>query len=740
MRLGAILRRIRLWRSHLLLVLALGTLVAFALATRPDPGAQAEGPQVVPTIGLSVGGSICLQRRYPSGDPSWITNLRVNIFEPGAEEPLETNARIPTYDDGSFFFYVTNTGIYDVGLKSAHALENRLYSVEITRGATLNLDFGTLLEGDVDDSNLIDEQDLDLLSDAFGGTSSQADLDQDGSVTVLDYSWLYTNFGKAGPNAEGSQPPCIDPGDVPGEDPSAIIELGIDSILVEPGQILELPIWVRLQGCGVDGLEVAIRYNPDAVQIVDAAGNPAQALLAGNALGNVLYNHVDSVAGEIHYAAGAALGTQPVCADFVLARLRVKIKALAGRSNLVCHDPLASHHGVEQPLETHCGIVHVGQQSALLALPLVLRNAQSVEARHLAAEEPPTVPYTLSLPLVMDRFLVKAENKTRQRIGVCVVGGIADYDIGQLGDLGWYQNWWPQSYPPRPQGIHFVQAISVLRDEENPERNRWPPDWDSIGEIARLHPGSLWLIGNEPDVFSQDSCTPADYAERYHECYVRLKSQDPSARVSAAGIVQPSPLRLKWLDAVLQNYETGYGEPMPVDAWNIHVQILREVRDSWGCGVPPGLPDDYGEDRQVNDNANVELFKEKIVLFRTWMQENGQRQKPLIISEYGVLMPSGHGYLGGANEQLGDQMVKDFMSGTFDYCIQATDPHLGYTEDGDRLVQAWAWYSLNDKMANWTVEPYELNFNGSLFEWERNYPGTLTQFGLHFREYLAALE
>jgi hypothetical protein len=473
---------------------------------------------------------------------------------------------------------------------------------------------------------------------------------------------------------------------------------------------------------------------------VDEAGNPAEAILAGSALGNLIDNHVDSLAGEIHYAAGAAFGIAPLSTDFVLAWLRVKVNASAGRSNFVCYDPLASHHGAEQPIETHCGIVHVGQETALLTLPLVLRNALRGGEQHLAFEAMSTVPYTLSLPLVMDRFVVGAEDAMRQRIGVCVVDSIADYDIAQLGDFGWYQNWLSASHPPRPGGVRYVQAISVRRDDARPQQNRWPPDWDGIGEIARLNPGSLWLIGNEPDVFSQDNCTPAEYAERYHDAYVWIKAHDAFARISAAGIVQPSPLRLKWLDAVRDEYQARYGEPMPVDVWNIHVQILPEVRGGWGCEVPPGLPDDYGEDRQVSDNASVDLFEEKILLFRTWMQENGERQKPLIISEYGVLMPSGHGYLGGSDEQVGDQMVKDFMSGTFDYCIQATDPHLGYGEDGDRLVQAWAWYSLNDKLADWSVEPYELNFNGGLFEWERNYPGTLTQFGLHFRDYLAALQ
>ena len=326
----------------------------------------------------------------------------------------------------------------------------------------------------------------------------------------------------------------------------------------------------------------------------------------------------------------------------------------------------------------------------------------------------------------------------RHRFGVDVVGRIDDYDVGQLGDFGWYQTWKPEVNPVRPGGIEFVQLVR-LRDDQDPAYDLWPPDWQAIDAAVAANPGSLWLIGNEPDVVSQDNCTPQEYAERYHAAYTFIKARDPSARVSAPGIVQPTPLRLRWLELVLASYEATYGEAMPVDVWNIHVQILPERRDGWGCQIPPGIPDDVGEDRQVVDNASVEIFQEKIVAFRRWMRDNGHRQKPLIISEYGVLMPSGYGYLGGRDVELGDQMVRDFMSGTFSYCLQSSDPELGYSPDGDRLVQRWAWYSLNDRMSDFAEDPPRLGFNGGLFEWQRDYPGVLTQFGIHFRDHLQSL-
>jgi len=40
--------------------------------------------------------------------------------------------------------------------------------------------------------------------------------------------------------------------------------------------------------------------------------------------------------------------------------------------------------------------------------------------------------------------------------------------------------------------------------------------------------------------------------------------------------------------------------------------------------------------------------------------------------------------------------AKAFMYASFDYFTTATDDDLGYPADGNRLVQRWAWYSLND--------------------------------------------
>ncbi len=279
----------------------------------------------------------------------------------------------------------------------------------------------------------------------------------------------------------------------------------------------------------------------------------------------------------------------------------------------------------------------------------------------------------------------------RWGIGVAV-GPISRYDAGPLR-LGWYLNWTTQVTPPRPDGIPYAQMVrlygGVLR-----------PKVEEITTIARANPASLWLVGNEPDVIWQDNLTPATYARLYHDAYVAIKDADPTAQVAIGGVSQPTPLRLRYLDAVLDAYGQQFGAQMPVDVWNVHNFILQEKRGSWGVDIPPGLPDEQGMLYQVDDGGDLDIFRQQIVDFRRWMAQRGYRDAPLIVSEYGILMPSDYGFP--------PERVAAFMSATFDFFLSAADPGIGYPADDYRLVQLWCWYSLDDR-----ADPYA---TGNLLE------------------------
>jgi hypothetical protein len=256
------------------------------------------------------------------------------------------------------------------------------------------------------------------------------------------------------------------------------------------------------------------------------------------------------------------------------------------------------------------------------------------------------------------------------------------YDIAQLG-AGWHISCQRGEDPVPAAGMECAQLVGVTGGVSQ-------SDLASLREIAASHPGRLWLVGNEPDVIWQLNATPEEYARLYRDVYEAIKGADPTSQVAIGATSQVTPLRLRYLDEILAAYSRIYSEPMPVDVWNIHLAVLREERGTWGVDIPPGMPDDEGTLYQIEDNGDIEILKEQVVAFRRWMAERGLRDKPLIVTEFSVLMPPEYGFP--------VERVESFMVAAFDYLMTATDEDTGYPPDGNRLVQRWAWYSVADSV------------------------------------------
>lgn len=253
--------------------------------------------------------------------------------------------------------------------------------------------------------------------------------------------------------------------------------------------------------------------------------------------------------------------------------------------------------------------------------------------------------------------------------------------VDQLG-FGWYLNWSANVQRIRSGDVTYMPMIRLKGGQPDPRG-------EALLQAVDANPGAVWIIGNEPDVRWQDDVAPNVYAQAYHDLYELLKGRDPTCQVAIGGVSQPTPLRLRYLDQILEAYQQRYGTPMPVDVWNVHNFILREERDSWGVDIPPGLSDQTGVLREIADHDELEIFEQQIVDFRRWMLARGQQDKPLVITEYGILMPPDYGFP--------PDQVERFMLATFEFFRTATDPVLGCPADDYRLVQRWCWFSLADE-------------------------------------------
>ena len=281
---------------------------------------------------------------------------------------------------------------------------------------------------------------------------------------------------------------------------------------------------------------------------------------------------------------------------------------------------------------------------------------------------------------------------------------ITDYDAARLG-AGWYHDYSMRTAPPQPGGIAHHQMIRGAGRTTPESIQQLLPQ---IGRIVDASPGDFWIIGNEPDRSGQDGLTPAQYARFYHDIYYFIKQRDPSSHLAIAGIVQPTKLRLRYLDAVLSAYEQQYGEKMPVGIWDIHNFILPE-NCGWGAGIPPGLGAYANEGTPcpatLAAHGNIETFKQQIRTFRQWMKDRGYQDSPLVISEYGILLSQYHGFP--------YSTVRNYMLASFDFMLNAKDSAIGYPADDYRLVQEFAWFSLN--YYEFDLATY-VGLNGNLFD------------------------
>mgnify|MGYP000914613952 CR=1 FL=1 len=337
----------------------------------------------------------------------------------------------------------------------------------------------------------------------------------------------------------------------------------------------------------------------------------------------------------------------------------------------------------------------------------------------------PATPVNLTAP-----FVPTPPARSFCRVGVDLYKRllVEEFDLPAL-HAGWYVDYYGPSTAHAAE-MDYAPVISMRQVGES--GYRLDRTWIKIDTLLAANPGAIWLIGNEPDrVLVQDNMVPGAYAAGYHDLYYYIKARDPSAQVVPGNIVQASPLRLQYLDLVLDAYRTRYGEPLPADGWSIHGYLLNErscaayPEDCWGAEIPPGMTATEGLVLDVHDAARLDLFAAQIERFRRWMAESGYRDRPFYVAEFGVLLPPSMGYT--------PETVNRFMRQAFDYMLGAKDAQLGYARDGNRLVQRFAWYG--------ALTP---DSNGALYESINastpiSPPFTLSTIGRGYQDYTVAL-
>ena len=290
--------------------------------------------------------------------------------------------------------------------------------------------------------------------------------------------------------------------------------------------------------------------------------------------------------------------------------------------------------------------------------------------------------------------------------GITTMYGSTGYDFSVIGVDG-YIDW---SYKAKSSEVaDNIQYYRVI----NLGDTYYTWFLQSLPSLLSTYPGSIWIIGNEPDsqVSYQDHISAEVYAERFWNMAKVIRANDPTAKIAFGTVIQPTPVRIHYLGLAINKLIALEGDQARalalIDIFSIHAFILNErpfttpnCGDCWGAGVPVGYDPATWPAYQVIDGTqtyDINRFKSRVTAFRQWMKDIGQQSKPLWITEYGSLFPT--------RLNVSELDTASFMEQSFDFML-APDSLLGKSDDNNRLVQKWVWYSLNDEI---------LNFGGSLY-------------------------
>ncbi len=154
----------------------------------------------------TLNGSVTLEGRPAAPNAQWQVPLVVEFYSMGNMSSPAFTRNVNTDNSGNFTVENIPSGTYKVAVKNAHTLKKVSALETFSVGATKDIDFGVLPEGDVNNDNFITLPDLVALLSSYIKTTGdtgylpQADLNNDNFVTLPDLVLLLNNYIKQGEN------------------------------------------------------------------------------------------------------------------------------------------------------------------------------------------------------------------------------------------------------------------------------------------------------------------------------------------------------------------------------------------------------------------------------------------------------------------------------------------------------------------------------------------------------------
>lgn len=188
-------------------------------------------------------------------------------------------------------------------------------------------------------------------------------------------------------------------------------------------------------------------------------------------------------------------------------------------------------------------------------------------------------------------------------------------------NISWIYNWdcadWNGNGRPAwmtGTEIEYVPMIGGGGTEE--PRVYAPEELANFTRYARNHPGSSFLLWNEPEFFgTQVNLHASIAASVYDSIRNAIKSGDSTAKLIVGNVASYD--RIWWLNDFRTAYKnTHNGNPPVVEGWGGHL-----YKDGW----------------QYNNSGSKQQWRDDLYKYRTWMTSIGDGDKEFWLTEFGSL-------------------------------------------------------------------------------------------------------
>lgn len=236
--------------------------------------------------------------------------------------------------------------------------------------------------------------------------------------------------------------------------------------------------------------------------------------------------------------------------------------------------------------------------------------------------------------------------------------------IKELG-ISWIYNWdraeWDGSGRPgwmTGTTIEYVPMIGGGGSEQ--PRVYTVEELSKFARYAGEHPGSSFLLWNEPDIWSPASIAASAYSSIRNV----IKTADPTAKLIVGNVTYEGRW---WLNSFREEYKKIHGLYPVVEGWAGHL-----YKDPW----------------QYNNSTSTQKWRDDLNNYHNWMISIGDGSKEFWLTEFGCL----------SSNSVGMQIMNDQLS---------------WLEEPAQLwITRYAWF----QAGLYYDSQYKVNWPGNLFE------------------------